>query len=128
MQNGLDILVIEDNDLPLVEVTVVLNSGWASDPKEKPGSASLTADLLDEGTKRRNAMEISEEARELGTNIGTSSYFDATFISFNSLKKNLDSSLDLFADILLNPLFPESELKRKRKNIKEELNKNQSNQ
>jgi len=115
LQNGLDILVIEDNDLPLVEVTVVLNSGWASDPKEKPGSASLTADLLDEGTKRRNAMEISEEARELGTNIGTSSYFDATFISFNSLKKNLDSSLDLFADILLNPLFPESELKRKKK-------------
>ena len=114
LSNGLELLVIEDHKLPLVEVTVVLNSGWAADPSNKPGAAALTADLLDEGTKRRDAMEISEEARELGTNIGTSSYFDATFISFNSLKKNLDSSMDLFADILLNPVFPEKELERKK--------------
>ena len=114
LSNGLELLVIEDHKLPLIEVTVVLNSGWAADPTDKPGAAALTADLLDEGTNRRDAMEISEEARELGTNIGTSSYFDGTFISFNSLKKNLDSSLDLFADILLNPVFPENELKRKK--------------
>ena len=114
LSNGLELLVIEDKKLPIVEVTVVLNSGWAADPKDKPGAAALTADLLDEGTNRRDAMEISEEARELGTNIGTSSYFDATFISFNSLKKNLDSSMDLLADILLNPVFPEKELERKK--------------
>ena len=114
LSNGLELIVIEDHKLPLVEVTVVLNSGWAADPSNKPGAAALTADLLDEGTNRRDAMEISEESRELGTNIGTSSYFDATFISFNSLKKNLDSSMDLFADILLNPVFPEKELERKK--------------
>lgn len=114
LKNGLKLLVIEDHKLPLVEVTTILNSGWAADPVDKPGAGALTADLLDEGTRRRNAMEIATEAKRLGTDIGTSSYFDGTYVSFNSLKKNLEQSLDLMADMILNPTFPEEELDRKK--------------
>ncbi len=114
LSNGIKLLLIEDHKLPLVEVTTILNSGWAADPVDKPGAGALTADLLDEGTKRRDAMEIATEAKRLGTDIGTSSFFDGTYISFNSLKKNLDPSLELMSDIILNPTFPEEELTRKK--------------
>jgi zinc protease len=74
----------------------------------------MTAELLDEGTKTRTALEITDEARRLGAQLGIGSGFDDSSISLNVLKKNLDPALDLVADIFLNPTFPEKELERQR--------------
>jgi zinc protease len=114
LSNGLDLLLVENHKLPLIQANLVLKSGWAADPKERPGSASLTAELLDEGTKTRNALEISDEAKRLGANLGTRSSFDGSNVSINVLKKNFDPALALMADIVLNPTFPDNELDRQR--------------
>jgi zinc protease len=114
LSNGMELKLVEDHKLPLVQVNIVLMSGWVSDPGDRPGTAAMTADLLDEGTKSMNALEISDEAKRLGARLGTNSSFDNSTVSLNTLKKNLDDALDLMSDIIINPTFPEKELELKR--------------
>lgn len=114
MANGLEILLVEDHRLPLVQLNLVLKSGFAADPTDRFGAAAMTAELLDEGTKTRTALEITDEAMRLGAEFGTDSEFDGSSISLNVLKKNLYPALDLVADIVLNPTFPDKELERQR--------------
>ncbi len=114
LSNGMELMLVEDHKLPLVQVNIVLESGWASDPADKPGAAALTADLLDEGTKSMDALKISDKIKRLGARLGTNSSFDNSTVSLNVLKKNLDPALKLMADIIINPTFPEKELDLKR--------------
>ncbi len=115
LDNGLEILLVEDHSLPLVQANIVLKSGWAADPTDRPGAGALTAELLDEGTKSRNALQIADEAKRLGAVFRTSSNADGSFIRLNVLKDQLNGGLGLMADVLLNPTFPEDELERQRK-------------
>jgi zinc protease len=114
LSNGLELLLVEDHTLPLIQANLVFKSGWAADPKDRPGSASLTAELLDEGTKTRNALQVAEEAKRLGANLGTRSSFDGSNVSINVLKRNFDPALALMSDVVLNPTFPAEELERQR--------------
>jgi len=114
LSNGLDLLLMEDHKLPLVQTNLVIKTGFAADPVDRPGVASLTADLLDEGTTTRTALQISDEAKRLGANLGAGSSFDGSTVSLNVLRKNLDASLELMADVVLNPTFPQEELERRR--------------
>jgi len=114
MANGLEILLVEDHRFPLVHLNLVIKSGFAADPTDRFGAAAMTAELLDEGTKTRTALKITDEAMRLGAEFGTGSGFDDSSIRLNLLKKNLDPALDLVADIVLNPTFPEKELERQR--------------
>jgi zinc protease len=115
LKSGLELFVVEDHRLPMMQVNVVLKSGWAADPADRFGAASLTAELLDEGTRTRTALQISDEAKRLGANLGTGSFFDASFIGLNVLEKNVGEGMELLADVLLNPTFPTEELERQRK-------------
>lgn len=116
LSNGLNLMLVEDHKLPLVQMNLVLNSGWSADPKERPGAGSLTAELLDEGTTTRSAIEISQAAQSIGATLGTTSSFDGSFVQLNVLKKHLDTGLALLSDVVLNPTFPKEELERQRKN------------
>jgi zinc protease len=115
LSNGLELYLVEDHKLPLLQVNLVLKSGWAADPADRPGAASLTADLMDEGTKSRTALQIAEEVKALGAFLGSGSSFDSSSVGLNILKGKLDKGLDLMTDIVLNPTFPEEELQRKKK-------------
>ena len=115
LSNGLKVLVAEQHELPLVQFNLSINAGWTADPANKPGVSSLTSDLQDEGTKNRTALEISQDLKEIGANLGTGSSFDGSTVSLNTLKKHLIKSLELFADVIVNPNFPEEELDRKKK-------------
>jgi len=116
LSNGIELYLVEDHKLPLVQVNLLVKSGWASDPSDKPGAAALTAELLDEGTKSKNALQIAEEVKKLGANLGTGSSFDNSTVNLNVLKKNLEPALDLMSDIVLNPTFPQAELDRQKQN------------
>jgi zinc protease len=115
LANGLELLVVEDHSLPIVQANLVVKSGWAADPADRPGTASLTAELLDEGTANRDALEISDEAKRLAAALGTNSFFDGSGVNLNVLKRNLAPALDLMADVVMNPTFPEEELERQRR-------------
>jgi len=114
LSNGMELYLVENHKLPLVQMNLLVKSGWAADPTDRPGTAALTADLLNEGTKSRSALEISDEAQRLGLNFGTGAGYDNTTVSLNALKKNLDAGLELVSDVVLNPTFPEEELERLR--------------
>lgn len=115
LSNGLKVVVVENHELPLVQTSLVIQSGWAADPADRPGAGSLTAELLDEGTTTRTALQISEQEKSLGADLGTNSTRDGCGVSLNCLKSKLDESLDLMSDVVLNPTFPKEELERVRK-------------
>jgi zinc protease len=115
LSNGARLFLVEDHSLPLLQVNLVFKNGWAADPSDRPGAAALTADLLDEGTGSRTALEIAEEARALGAYLSTDSSFDSSDVNLNVLKSRLDRGLGLMADIVLHPVFPAQELERKKK-------------
>ena len=112
LDNGMKLYLVEKHDLPLVQVNLVIKSGWAADPADKPGATALTVDMIDEGTRSRDALAISDRAAELGAQLGAFSFFDGVNVNMNALKANLDESLELMSDIVLNPTFPEAELER----------------
>jgi len=115
LSNGLKVLVAEQHELPLVQFNLMVKAGWTTDPKDKPGVSSIACDLQDEGTKNRTALQISQNLKDIGSELYTGSTFDGSTISMNTLKKHLTKSLEIFADVVGNPTFPQSELDRKKK-------------
>ncbi len=113
--NGLKLIVANRPDVPVVELRLVMDAGYAADQFSRPGTANLTMAMLDEGTKTRSSLEISEDLALLGANLGTGSTLDTSFIGLSALSDKLEPSLEIFADVLLNPAFPPKELERLRK-------------
>lgn len=112
LANGLTVLLLEQHNLPVVSANMILLGGSEANPAEKPGLASFTASMLDEGTKRRNALQLADELERIGATLGTSSSTDASSAAIRTLKKNADAAFDLFSDVILNPQFPEKEITR----------------
>ncbi len=115
LSNGLELIVAERRSVPVVRMSLIVDAGFASDQFSVPGTSSLAMAMIDEGTKKRTAIEISDEAAALGARIGAGSGLDASSVSLNALSENLDESLDLYTDIIFNPVFPEEELERLRR-------------
>jgi zinc protease len=76
--------------------------------------ANFVAAMLDEGTSKRNALQIADDVARLGASLGTSSSMDATTISARSLTKNFPATLEILADVTLYPSFPAEEIERQR--------------
>ncbi|MEO0367257.1 MAG: pitrilysin family protein [Pseudomonadota bacterium] len=112
LDNGLKIILAQRDAIPTVNMRLMFNAGYSTDYLQKPGVASLTMAMLDEGTKTRDALEISTELAELGTYIGSSASINTSAISLDTLTSNLDASVALFAEIAQQPSFPQNELDR----------------
>jgi zinc protease len=112
LSNGLRVWLVEHRELPIVALNLVFQSGSDRDPLEKPGLASMTADVLDEGTTTRDALQIADELESIGASLGVRSGTDGSFVTLNTLSKHLDKALDVFADVVTHPTFPESECTR----------------
>jgi len=114
LSNGIEIVLAERHSVPVVQVAVQFDAGFAADQGVKLGTAGLAMAMLDEGTKKRGALEISDEAEALGAQIASGSNLDMSTVTLNALKENLSPSVDLFSDIVQNPAFDENELVRLR--------------
>lgn len=115
LSNGLEIVLAERHAVPVVNLRLLVDAGYAADQFGLPGTSSLAMSMLDEGTRRRTALEISEELAMLGATLGAGSNLDMSTVFFSSLTENLDESLDIFADVVLNPSFPEEDFERLRR-------------
>lgn len=113
--NGLPVWIVEMHEVPVVDVTLIIKSGGASDPAGKFGLANLTADMLDEGAGTRNALDLADAVDFLGASLSTNSGFDSSSIHLGSLASKLDQALPLMADVTLRPTFAPAELDRVRK-------------
>ena len=115
LSNGLKVVLAERHGVPLVNFQLLVDAGFAADKLATPGTASLAMNMLDEGTRRRTSLQISEELQNLGASLGSGSDLDFSTVSMSALKSSLDASLDLYADVILNPSFPESDFERLKK-------------
>ncbi len=115
LSNGLEVVLVERHALPIVEMTLAVNMGYAADKFATPGSASLMLAMLDEGTAKRGSLEISDELDRLGAEMGASANLDHSRVSLSALKENLEASLNVFADVILNASFPQQEFDRLQK-------------
>jgi zinc protease len=116
LSNGLQVMLARRTAVPVVNMRLMLDAGYAADQPGKTGLASMTMKMLSEGTKTRTSLQISDQKVELGTSINSWSTLDNSLLSMNALTSNFDKSLALYADVLINPVFPEKELDRVKKN------------
>jgi len=114
LSNGIEIVHAERTAVPVVNVALQFDAGYAADFTTKLGTASLTLAMLDEGTDSLSALAIAERAEALGAQINTGSNLDTSTVRLNSITTELAPSVDLLADIVRNPAFPENELERLR--------------
>ena len=112
LANGLKLILAERHEIPVVNFWLDVDAGYAADQSVAPGTARLAATLLTNGTKTRSALEISDQTQLLGAMLTAGSNLDFSSVSLSALKAKLDPSLDLFADVILNPSFPEADFKR----------------
>jgi zinc protease len=119
--NGMTLLIVEQHSLPIVSVEVLVRSGSLYDPSGKAGLANLTAGLLDEGTARRSAVEITDAVAVIGAGLSVRASYDYVTTGLRVLKKDVETGFDLLSDILIHPVFDASEFKRVRNIILGEI-------
>ncbi|WP_428407600.1 M16 family metallopeptidase [Hyphococcus sp.] len=116
LSNGVKVVLAERHTMPLVEMAVQFDAGYAADSVEggKLGASSFAASMLDEGTARRSASDIAEELEALGAVLGSGANLDVNSVTLSALKENLRPSLDILADVIRNPSFEQSEIDKLR--------------
>src|SRR5262249_32328106 len=125
MANGVRLLVAPRPGIPIVVVRAYVRAGSAFDPPEAPGLANLTAELLTRGTAHRTGPEIDRAVEFVGGSLEADAGRDGTTVSLAVLKKDLELGLDLLAEVLLEPAFPEDELRRKVADIEAALRRSE---
>ncbi len=112
LSNGMQVLLVQRTTLPVLTMEVLMDGGYASDPAAKPGLTALAMKMLREGTTSRTSVQISNALADLGASINASASLDNNMVRLNALKSNFDKSVDLFADVLMNPVFPQKDFER----------------
>jgi zinc protease len=118
LANGIHLMVLEDHRLPRVNIRIMVQgAGGYYAPADLPNLAGVTAAMMLEGTTIRSAQQIAQEQETMASSIGVSGSMSGEEAAMNisCLTDNLDRTLNLAADILLNPSFPEAELARNKK-------------
>ena len=113
LSNGLPVWIVGVHKVPLVQLNLVVRAGLA--PEQKPGLASMTADMLNEGAGSRNALEIADAVDFLGARLSTDAGADVATVALHVPVARLGDALPIMADVVARPTFPEKELDRLRK-------------
>jgi predicted Zn-dependent peptidase len=103
LSNGLGVCTVEHRGVPVLSFALLLSSGAATDPFDKPGLAALTADMLDEGSGSRSALDVEDALTSMGAQFETEVGADATVLSLLTLPRFADDALALLSDIVVGP-------------------------
>ena len=116
LKNSLAVLIVEDHRVPTFYLSLDIPVSPFQDPGEKRGLAEATADNMKFGTKTRTARQIAEMLAELGASMNISTSYGSAYtrVTLSGLTDDIDPILDLFADVLLNPTFPQDEFDKYR--------------
>lgn len=112
LANGLKVRLVVYDRLPIVALNLVVDAGAMHDPAGRPGLASFAAAMMTEGTKTRSATQLSDEIAFIGGSLGAGAGFDAASLTGASLSRHLPKLLELFADVAMNPSFPQADFAR----------------
>jgi len=114
LKNGLTVIIMPTQRLPLVDFRLVARAGAVNDPSGKEGLASLTADLLTQGAGARNAQQVADDIAFVGGDLGASAGAEQIVVTCEVLKKDFATGLEMFRDVIVSPTFPAEEFDRKK--------------
>ena len=115
--NGLVVVTSEQKALPMVTLSLLIEGGSRFDPAGSEGAANLVAQLLTYGTKKHTAVQLSDELDFIGATITTGCSEEAVTANLTILKKDLDTGLQLLAEILTEASFPQDEIDRQKQAV-----------
>jgi len=127
LSNGMNVLGIENNELPLVNFEITIKGGHLLDSPEKAGLASFTASLMNEGTTTKTSAELEEAIGLLGSGISIYSGLENITISASCLSRNFEETLALVQEMLLQPRWDETEFARLQQELKTSLKGSEAN-
>lgn len=114
LSGGLRVVLVRKEGLPIVTLRLLVRGGAGVVPPRAAGLAGLTADMLDEGTSSRSALGLAEAVERLGARLEPTDGWDANAVSLSVLEPRLPEALELFAEVVLDPIFADRELERVR--------------
>ncbi len=115
LDNGMTLVFAERHAVPVVNIAVQFDAGYAADQGGKLGTSSFAMSLLDEGAGKMSSLELSKKLEELGAQLSAGSGLDTSTVTLSALKENLAPSLDIMADVIERPTFAPEEIERVRK-------------
>lgn len=121
LANGLTLLLVENSTIPAIAINASVLTGARNEAEEKAGLAIMVSRLLDEGTRTRTSLEIAEAIESTGGGIDTDGSFERLVVSSTVLKKDRDLALELVADLLINPIFPEEFVSKEKERTLSEI-------
>ncbi|MDR4509656.1 MAG: insulinase family protein [Candidatus Brocadiaceae bacterium] len=122
LKNGMIVYLLEDHDLPLFYATARIRTGAVYEPEEKSGLASLTGHVMRSGgTVSMPSDKMNKELEFLAASVETSIDRESGSASLSVLKKDIDTGLAIFADVLMHPAFPEDKIKMRKDEVIESI-------
>jgi zinc protease len=115
LSNGLKIVLAERHTAPVVNFSLMVDSGYSADSSDSPGVVTFSQRMLEEGTPTRDSLKIGEELESLSANFNAGSNLDWATVNLNTLKINMDKALEIYGDLILHPAFPQKEFARLQK-------------
>ncbi|MGA2405919.1 MAG: pitrilysin family protein [Bacteroidales bacterium] len=109
LANGIQVYGIQNKELPLVELSLVINGGVLQDKTDLPGVAGMVASVLPQGTKNRTPEELEEQTELLGSNINMYAGREEMSINASALSRNFDKTVALLKEIVLEPRWDTAE-------------------
>ncbi|HXE90453.1 MAG TPA: pitrilysin family protein [Terriglobales bacterium] len=115
LPNGLNVYLLERHNLPVISVNLAVLAGSEANPKGRPGTASFTADMLDEGTEKRATLQLAQDVDKIGATLAATSTADYASVTMRSLTRNAEALFEILSDVALHPAFTPAEIERVRK-------------
>jgi zinc protease len=114
LKNGLRVLIVERHELPVVGIRLVVGAGAGDLEGARPGALSFLGGMIEQGTKKRTALQISDDFEAIGAQHGAWFDWDSGGVNVKVLADKVDPALELMSDVALNPIFPDAEIERLR--------------
>jgi zinc protease len=114
LPSGLTVLLVERHKLPIISANLVTLAGTGANPAGKPGLASFTADMLDQGTERSSSLAFAADVERIGATLDTGAGWDTASLSLRTLTRNVDAGFELLSAAVLHPGFDPAEIERER--------------
>jgi len=112
LKNGIEVILAQRHAIPVIQVQLLFDAGYASDQGHGPGTSAFTMAMLDEGTKTLDSLEIARREERLGAQISAGSGLDTSSVNLSTLSSQIKPSLALYADVVRNPAFRDDDLAR----------------
>jgi zinc protease len=117
LDNGLEVLVLEDHRLPRLVLGVTVRRGEGIVAPEQAGLGPFSAELMERGAGERDALALAQAVDEIGASLGVGSGWDSTGVRVSGLSEDLDRLLEILADVVLRPRFEAGEARKARGEI-----------